>query len=86
MQTEAYQAGVAGLEAIATECPTAFLCAERLPSACHRRFVAETLRARGWEIVHILEVGQVWTPDIPEVSSSEPSLPGVLDGESKKCQ
>jgi len=50
--------------------------------------LGETLggyRTGGYK-VYLLEVGQAWTPDIPEVSSSEPSLPGVLDVESRQYQ
>lgn len=72
MATDAYRAGVAQLEAIARERPTAFLCAERLPSACHRRFVAGTLEAGGWEVIHLLDVGHVWTPGSSGLSPERP--------------
>ncbi len=68
MHTGAYEAGITELEAIARECPTAFLCAERIPTKCHRRFIAATLERRGWNIVHVLEANQIWTTPTPELS------------------
>jgi uncharacterized protein (DUF488 family) len=59
-RTAAYRDGIAALEVIGRECATAFLCAERLPSQCHRRFIAATLEQRGWQVVHILERDRLW--------------------------
>ncbi len=46
-----------GLQELAREAPTLLLCAEREPARCHRRFIADSLEARGWTVVH-----HVWTP------------------------
>lgn len=62
MQTEAFRAGVAALETIARAYPTAFLCAERFPWKCHRRFIAASLERRGWKVLHVLEIDRVWAP------------------------
>jgi len=54
-------AGLAELEDLARETPTAVLCAERLFWRCHRRIIADALLARGWRVVHLLEPGTVQT-------------------------
>ena len=38
--------------------PTAVMCAEAQPSQCHRQLIADTLVARGVEVVHLLAPGQ----------------------------
>jgi len=62
MTTEAFAAGLARLEALARRCRTAFACAEKLPWRCHRRFIGDALRARGWTVLHIIEEGRLWEP------------------------
>lgn len=47
------------LEAIATDRPTAIMCAERFPWRCHRRYIARQLVTNGWMVVHILN-SRVW--------------------------
>ncbi|MBN1423169.1 DUF488 domain-containing protein, partial [Candidatus Fermentibacteria bacterium] len=53
MTTDGFGRGISALETIAGESPTAVLCAERDPAACHRRFIADELTRRGWEVIHI---------------------------------
>lgn len=60
--TGEYRDGIAELEGIARQFLTAFLCSERFPAKCHRRFIAETLQIHGWKILHILEVNEIWSP------------------------
>ena len=55
-----YQEGISNLEQIGKESITAFICAERFPWRCHRRFIASTLEERGWYVEHIIEKGRVW--------------------------
>jgi uncharacterized protein (DUF488 family) len=62
METRAYRQGLEELEKIARKSPTAFMCAERLPWKCHRRFIGESLKRRGWRVVHIIDAIQVWEP------------------------
>ena len=57
-----YQEGILNLEQIGKESITAFICAERFPWKCHRRFIASTLEERGWCVEHIIEKGRVWRP------------------------
>jgi hypothetical protein len=48
------------LERIARERKMAFICAERLPWRCHRRFIARELEKRGWQVIHIIDKGRDW--------------------------
>jgi uncharacterized protein (DUF488 family) len=52
-RTESYQRGLDRLEKWATSRPAVILCAERLPSRCHRRFIAQSLQERGWQVIHL---------------------------------
>ena len=61
-ETSPYQAGISHLERIGKERTTAFVCAERFPWKCHRRFIASSLERRGWHVVHIIEKNRVWRP------------------------
>lgn len=60
--TPSFQEGILKLEGIAKEARTAFMCAERLPWRCHRRFIGFELAQRGWEVIHLIDEGRVWTP------------------------
>ncbi|TET85764.1 MAG: DUF488 domain-containing protein [Desulfobacteraceae bacterium] len=57
-----YQEGILRLEQIGRQSTSAFICAERFPWKCHRRFIASTLQQRGWQVVHIIEKDRVWRP------------------------
>jgi len=64
--TEEFMQGLESLEGLALNEPTVFVCAERLPWRCHRRFIGNALRNRGWEVIHIIETDRVWQPVIRE--------------------
>jgi uncharacterized protein (DUF488 family) len=49
-----FKAGLAALEACASQRPTAVMCAEAVPWRCHRRLISDALVARGVEVRHIL--------------------------------
>lgn len=68
LQSESFQAGIRGLETLAVEATTAFMCAEKLPWHCHRRFIARELVRRGWRVIHILDRDTVWDPEQPLLS------------------
>jgi uncharacterized protein (DUF488 family) len=55
-----YREGISHLEHVGKEGTTAFICAERFPWRCHRRFIASSLQERGWQVVHIIERNRVW--------------------------
>lgn len=53
METEAFRSGLAELERLAREKPTAYMCAEVKWFQCHRRRVSDVLAGRGWSVIHI---------------------------------
>jgi len=55
-----YVKGIRILETIGKTKITAFICAERLPWKCHRRFIARSLQDRGWKVIHIIDEKRVW--------------------------
>jgi uncharacterized protein (DUF488 family) len=57
-----YLEGISLLEKPAREGITAFMCAERFPWKCHRRFIAVSLEERGWHVIHIIDKDRVWRP------------------------
>jgi uncharacterized protein (DUF488 family) len=69
--TVAFLHGLQALERLAREGPTAFMCAEKLPWQCHRRFIAQELIRRGWQVIHILDQNTVWDPEQPLLSNPE---------------
>ena len=57
-QTAHFGDGLAELERLARERPTAIMCAEAVWWRCHRRLVADYMMSRGWEVVHLMGPGQ----------------------------
>jgi hypothetical protein len=54
MRSEDFVRGVAALESLAGEAPTAMMCAEGSPFSCHRRMLSDVLLARGRvRVMHI---------------------------------
>ena len=51
-------AGLARLEELADERPSAVLCAERDWRDCHRQIIADALTVRGWPVVHLVRPGE----------------------------
>ncbi|MFQ5801602.1 MAG: DUF488 family protein [Candidatus Methylomirabilales bacterium] len=62
MQTTDFTKGVEALEAIGREGRAAFMCCERLPWKCHRRFIGSELQRRGWQVIHIIDKDRIWQP------------------------
>lgn len=60
LQTDLFRQGIERLEKVASCLPTAVVCAEKLPWRCHRRFIGEELRKRGWQVIHIIDKKRVW--------------------------
>lgn len=52
-KTQEFATGIKSLEETARRKRTAFLCAERDYSRCHRRFIIELLKKKGWTVHHI---------------------------------
>ena len=67
MQTPEFATHLDALVLAAATVPTAVMCAEALPSRCHRALLADALLVRGIEVRHVLGPGRVeahtLTPD-----------------------
>lgn len=59
-KTESFAEGIKRLEEIGRNLKTTFFCAEKFPWKCHRRWIANELLKRGWNVVHIIEKDKVW--------------------------
>jgi uncharacterized protein (DUF488 family) len=60
MSSDEFQRALADLEAVASESPTAIMCAEAVWWRCHRRLIADALVVRGWRVDHLgIDVGPV---------------------------
>jgi len=57
--------GLDELLALAAQRPTAYLCAERHPSSCHRRILSDKLWSLGHEVIHLLDPGRVEAHEPP---------------------
>ena len=53
MSSAEFKRALADLEAVASESPTAIMCAEALWWRCHRRLIADALVVRGWLVEHL---------------------------------
>ena len=60
--TEEFKQGLGELTEIAYQRTAAIVCAEKLPWRCHRRFIGAELSRRGWQVVHIIDEKQNWSP------------------------
>lgn len=69
-QTVEYLAGLELLERMASRCLSVFICAERLPSRCHRRFIGRNLKERGWKVTHLIDGNKFWQDD-PQPAGEE---------------
>ncbi|WP_241386219.1 DUF488 domain-containing protein [Rhodococcus sp. CH91] len=52
--TGEFEDGLAELTALASAQRVAILCGEPMPWRCHRSLIANTLTARGWTVVHLM--------------------------------
>ena len=60
METEDFRNGIARLVDLANETgPTAIMCAEAVWWRCHRSLISDYLKARGVEVLHILDKNKV---------------------------
>ena len=53
MSSPEFACGLERLEELATELPTAIMCAEAVWWRCHRRLIADALTVRGWRVEHL---------------------------------
>jgi uncharacterized protein (DUF488 family) len=58
MQTRAFEEALQRLAELATQKPTAIMCAEAVPWRCHRSLIADALVARGYEVRNIMSAAR----------------------------
>lgn len=61
--TFSYREGMSKLGGIGDAYVVAFVCAERLPWRCHRRWIGDSLMREGWEVIHIIDGERTWSPE-----------------------
>jgi uncharacterized protein (DUF488 family) len=71
LASDEFAKGLAKLEALARERPTAVMCAEGLWWRCHRRLVADVLTVRGWTVCHIAPGGALTEHALPDFARVE---------------
>jgi len=59
METQKFRDGIARLVELANDAgPTAIMCAEAVWWRCHRSLISDYLKARGVDVIHILDAGK----------------------------
>lgn len=59
MQTEEFIQSIIKLENLARTRRTAFMCSEAVWWSCHRSMISDYLKAKGWDVEHIMNRGKV---------------------------
>jgi len=60
METEEFRCGVDRLLTLASDVgPTAIMCAEAVWWRCHRTLISDFLKARGIEVIHVVDLGKI---------------------------
>jgi uncharacterized protein (DUF488 family) len=54
LQTSAFEDGLRRLIDVASQTPTATMCAEAVPWRCHRSLISDAMRVRGWEVLDVV--------------------------------
>jgi uncharacterized protein (DUF488 family) len=54
LATEAFKSALTELLTVASEVPTAIMCAEAVPWRCHRSLIADAALVRGWQVLDIM--------------------------------
>lgn len=54
METGAFEAGMEELQALALQKTTAYMCSEAVWWRCHRSLISDYLKAKGWQVFHIM--------------------------------
>ncbi len=58
--SESYKKGIEKLIDISKKKTLCIMCAEKLFFRCHRRFISKTLKEKGIEVFHIIEINKVY--------------------------
>jgi len=61
-RTEEFKKALEEVEAYALDKEIAFMCAERFPWKCHRRYISRALEEKGWKVIHIIDKDKTWIP------------------------
>ena len=59
MQTAEFQQQINIVEELAQSVKTAYMCSEAPWWKCHRALVSDSLKIRGWDVLHIMEKGKL---------------------------
>ena len=59
METAEFKSAIVDMEKIALKERLAYMCAEAVWWRCHRSLVSDYLKVRGWEVLHIMDIGKV---------------------------
>jgi uncharacterized protein (DUF488 family) len=54
METDEFRKGITELEHLAEESRCVYMCTEAVWWSCHRALVSDYLKAKGWEVLHIM--------------------------------
>ena len=66
MSTEAFRSALDELMKLASQQPTAVMCAEAVPWRCHRSLIGDALLIRGWTVLDIMGIGQCKPHRLPD--------------------
>lgn len=78
MRTPSFQAGLQALVERARRERAAggllaFMCSERLPWRCHRRFIARELTRQGFAVLHVIDERRAWVGGVREQGATPPA-------------
>lgn len=73
METEEFHTGIEMLEKIAHEKRVAYMCSEAVWWRCHRSMVSDVLKAKDWDVEHIM-----WVDTLQEHPYTSPAI--IVDG------
>jgi uncharacterized protein (DUF488 family) len=71
MDTPSFEAGLKRLIPLAKDMRSTLMCAEVLPWRCHRSLIADTLIARGWEVIEIMSAQESRPHQLPDFARVE---------------
>lgn len=74
METSSFIDGISRLEKIAQHKRTAYMCSEAVWWRCHRSLISDFLKAKGWIVQHIMDVGKA--SEHPYTSAAQ-----IIDGQ-----
>lgn len=58
METDVFLEGIKELIDIAQKGRTAYMCSEAVWWRCHRSMISDYLKANGWDVQHIMQIGK----------------------------